>query len=427
MSARWLPGGEAMRLRLPFLAAALVGLAISTGYPAGIMAAIAMPALIFRQKSRRAAFYSALLYHGCAIWPIIPGARNFFGPHVALLTAVLLWSIATVSLSFPWAVLWSPYRTQMLWRIPIALIIASVPPLGVIGWASPLTAAGVLFPATAWLGLLACAGCASALGSFPRACATAGLLLALFVNVVHPHDPAPPQGWRAINTAFGGIAHSTLTPDSEYQIAEAIQQEALRCDASVIVFPETVVPYWTDATDQFWRRGLDALRAKRKTILVGALVPRSERSHAQPLDFSAEIAALKSGDIPLRLPQQHVLDSRGSYFNAVMVRGTERNTFRQRIPVPIAMWNPLSGRGAPISVLGPGILAVRGERAAVLICYEQLLVWPVLSSMAQRPTVMVAIANDYWATGTPIPRFQRSAVRAWSRLFGIPYVSAVNF
>lgn len=161
-----------MRSRLPFLAAGLLGLSVSTGYPAGIAAAIAMPALIFRQTSRRAASVAALLYYACAIWPVIPGARNFFGADVSLVAAFLLWSTATVSLSFPWAVLWSPNRTQMLWRIPVALIIASVLPLGVIGWASPLTAAGLLFPSTAWLGLLACAGCASALGIFPRACAT---------------------------------------------------------------------------------------------------------------------------------------------------------------------------------------------------------------------------------------------------------------
>jgi len=29
-------------------------------------------------------------------------------------------------------------------------------------------------------------------------------------------------------------------------------------------------------------------------------------------------------------------------------------------------------------------------------------------------------------TGTPIPRYQASAVRAWARLLGIPYLLAVN-
>jgi hypothetical protein len=134
--------------------------------------------------------------------------------------------------------------------------------------------------------------------------------------------------------------------------------------------------------------------------------------------------------VPLRLNgerDRRALDSGTSYFNALIVRGADLTSFRQRIPVPIAMWNPFSGHGAPINLLGPGILKVRRERVAVLICYEQLLVWPVLPSMAEHPTIMVAIANDHWATHTAIPRFQLSAVRAWSRLFAIPYLSAVNF
>lgn len=68
-----------------------------------------------------------------------------------------------------------------------------------------------------------------------------------------------------------------------------------------------------------------------------------------------------------------------------------------------------------------------GERAAVLICYEQLLSWPILTSMLAHPTVIVAVANDYWAGGTTIPEVQLAAVRAWARLISIPYVSATNF
>ena len=135
------------------------------------------------------------------------------------------------------------------------------------------------------------------------------------------------------------------------------------------------------------------------------------------LDLSATYISQDRKDAP----------TSGSYFNAVVVRGSDLTTFRQRIPVPIAMWNPFVRNGAPMNLLGPGILGVRRERVALLICYEQLLVWPVLTSMAQNPTVIVAIANDHWATGTTIPRFQLSAVRAWSRLFAVPYLSAVNF
>jgi apolipoprotein N-acyltransferase len=81
-----------------------------------------------------------------------------------------------------------------------------------------------------------------------------------------------------------------------------------------------------------------------------------------------------------------------------------------------------SGYRSP-SVCG---IPIAGERAAIWICYEQLLVWPVLESMLERPTVIVTMANNYWAAATPIPRCQASMVSAWARLFGIPHLSAVN-
>ena len=74
----------------------------------------------------------------------------------------------------------------------------------------------------------------------------------------------------------------------------------------------------------------------------------------------------------------------------------------------------------------PGVINIHGQRAAVLICYEQLLTWPVLLSMAQHPTILIVVANDYWASRTPIPAVQRVALTAWARLFALPKLMAVN-
>ena len=115
-----------------------------------------------------------------------------------------------------------------------------------------------------------------------------------------------------------------------------------------------------------------------------------------------------------------------AYDNMVILRGAETQSFKQRIPVPIGMWNPLRAASARLNISGTGLVELHGERAAILICYEQLLTWPVLASMAEHPTVLIAVANDHWVTGTPIPQFQLAAVRAWARLFRLPYLSAVN-
>ena len=65
-------------------------------------------------------------------------------------------------------------------------------------------------------------------------------------------------------------------------------------------------------------------------------------------------------------------------------------------------------------------------RVAPLICYEQLLLWPILQSALHRPEAIVAIGNGWWATGTAIPLIQHASVEAWARLFGLCLVTAIN-
>jgi len=56
--------------------------------------------------------------------------------------------------------------------------------------------------------------------------------------------------------------------------------------------------------------------------------------------------------------------------------------------------------GVPLRLGGPGVLAIDHQRAALLICYEQMLVFPVLASMLRHPTVIVGISNTFWFDGT---------------------------
>jgi apolipoprotein N-acyltransferase len=66
------------------------------------------------------------------------------------------------------------------------------------------------------------------------------------------------------------------------------------------------------------------------------------------------------------------------------------------------------------------------KRAAIVICYEQPLIWPFIASAFERPGVLIGMANDYWAVGTPIPAAQKACLRAWARLLRLPCLSATN-
>src|SRR5689334_16488635 len=80
------------------------------------------------------------------------------------------------------------------------------------------------------------------------------------------------------------------------------------------------------------------------------------------------------------------------------------------------MWKPFGGTEVPLNFFGPAVIDVLGQRVAPLLCYERLLVWPVLQSISGQSRTILAIANDHWALGETIPRFQRTAVAIWARL-----------
>ncbi len=345
-------------------AAAAIGFAAWSGRPELIGLAALMPWLVFRQQTRTAAFLVAAAYYGAANWPIVPGVLGFYGVEGSIPLGLTFWLSATLLQSLPWML-----------RSPLAYVASVLPPLGIIGWASPLTAAGILFPGMAWCGL-------AAIIFLPLVSLRITVALAIAANLLYPGDTEPPDNWEAINTEFGRIAD----PIVEFRAAESIQRQCHDSNNRVLVFPELIVPKWTESTEAFWDHA-------GTTALVGAGLP---------------------------------IPGSRRYDNVVLVPGPERRVFRQRIAVPIAMWKPFEDSGVPMRPFGPPILEIDGQRAAILICYEQLLAWPILHSALANPTLIVGLANNHWAKGTPIPAAQQAAVTAWARLFRLPKLLAVN-
>src|ERR1700689_1679111 len=122
---------------LSCLATVVLGLAVSSAHPAGIVAAfLLLPAFTFWQSSRRSCYAAATGYYAGALWPIAVGAKNFFGPDVSVIGAMAFWAVCAVLLALPYAFLWTAKTRQLLWRAPVALTIGIIPPLGLIGFAS---------------------------------------------------------------------------------------------------------------------------------------------------------------------------------------------------------------------------------------------------------------------------------------------------
>lgn len=101
--------------------------------------------------SRWSRFLSAFLYFLAGSWGIVPGAETFFGtgPETGLL-GLILWFGSSAVLSLPW--IWAGTARG----IALALVLDAFPPLGLIGWLSPLSAAGVFSPDLEWLAFFSC-------------------------------------------------------------------------------------------------------------------------------------------------------------------------------------------------------------------------------------------------------------------------------
>ena len=195
---------------------------------------------------------------------------------------------------------------------------------------------------------------------------------------------------EVVNTRLGDVGRSA---EAEFKAAEFIQQHALSSHARVIFFPETVIPRWTEATDQFWEPTIETLARSGKTVLIGTTF-----------------------DIP----------SQSGYDNGIVVRGTQTGRLLQQIPVPIGMWNPLQDAGAQLGLFRPALTRVSGRRVAVVLCFEELLTWPMIKAVIRRPDTLVGINNRHWCPGDSVAILQDSIMGNWGRLGGVSTLTATN-
>lgn len=333
-----------------------------------------MPWFVFRQQTRSRAAAAAFTYFAAASAPI-PWITD------GLAIGIGISFTASAILTLPWIALWHRDDAQRYWRIPAALLLSAIPPIGIINWASPLTAAGLLFPGTGLAGLAAAALAEAVWPVYPKTVA-AGILAS---NLLY-FPPSQPSGIQALPTADSA---------STFQKEESARLAILNAHSNLTILPEGAVRRWTEATETFWKETIDDLKRTNRIALIGAGLP---------------------------------IPNSDEFHNSVITIGTSQtDRLDQRIPIPIGMWKPFGpADGVPLNLTGPGTLKLGEHRIAILICYEQLLVWPMVHSALEKPTLIVGISNASSTKHTYIPAAQEACLQAWSRLFGIPTVAAVN-
>ena len=387
--------------------AALSALAVTTGVIAwsGHLATIPLslfaPLLVYHAKSRPHAYASMFCYYAVASWPLIPGARAFFGLQGTPLIGLFLCLAAAALMALPWGLLFTRGRGRAALSVPLCILLTAMPPLGIIGWASPLLSAGVLFPGSKWFGLALIIAFLS-LFRFKPAQSVVSLTFCALVFHFQYTQAQIPAGWEAVNTNYGGSGQGDTDFTTEYNTHQSMQTTIIESRAAVLLFPEHLVTNWNESTEAFWGDTLTSVATQHRTVLIGAGINQPGDSR-NPFD-------------------------QDRYLNVLLARGKDNTAlYQERIPIPIAMWKPVGDEGVPLNLFARGTIHVHNQNVAVLICYEQILVWPFLSSALEHPTILLTTTNYYWAKNTRIPAIQQSSTASWARLFHLPALSATNF
>jgi len=384
-----LPSRHSLVRATAFVAGAVaIGAVAWCGNVLALPLAVLFPALWAFSPSRFIATLVAAGYFLSSSRGLPEGVTIFYATDMIM--GIGLWLAASLCFVVVHSWLWTAKQDrQRPVRYAMAVSLMSVPPFGIVGWASPITAAGVLFPGWGWFGLVATAIGLSAMTT--RAWSIIGLVFGVaFLSATSWTAPKPPAGWIGIDTEFDYDDHGRHADYGQHLATIALVRKAATVGASKIVLPESAFGIWTPTTERFWKRNLKGLDV---TVAGGAIV----------------------------------VDEAG--YDNIIIEVTGQGAkiiYRERMPVPVSMWQPWSTGGAAAHFFDNPQVGFAGTSIVPLICYEQLIVWPIVQSMLFHPDVIVAIGNGWWTGDTNIVAIQKASAEAWAALFEVPLVTAFN-
>lgn len=384
--------------REPLRAALLVGAAVASGWLGWsghvllLPAALAFPFLWSMAASRSAAALIAGGYFLAASRGLPQGVATFYASD--LWPGFLLWFAAALSFISVHTALWTRAGGWRPLCYLVAAILMAVPPFGITGWAHPIMAAGVLFPGYGWFGLAALT--AGLMGLVSRKGPAVAIALSGFWlwSAASWTDPKLPESWRGVDLVMGSSLGRDIGLSRQRELI-ATAKHAVGSSALYIVLPESALGFWTTTVERLWT---SALHDSDVVVVAGAAV----------------------------------VDATG-YDNILVAIGRDgaRVFYRERMPVPGSMWQPWrawlgEAGGARADFFANPVVEIGSTKIAPLICYEQLIVWPVLQSMLEDPDAIVAVGNGWWTAGTSIVAIQRASAIAWAKLFAKPLVLSFN-
>ena len=335
----------------------------------------------------------------------IPAGSTVFFSYPNMLYGFLMLLTSSTILTLVWYLFFLPQNNRafipLFTRLLLVFIFITIPPVGIIGWASPLLSVGFLLPGTGFYGIFLFLAAVAVISiehiraENKRTSASILTAYILFAFFFAPDTRMKPADWQAIDTHFGRSASGSAVSRS-LKPFYIILPEIEKSSAQYILLPETFFFFWSPEVKGEIQPILDRLHKRAQTIVVGAAIYDERRE---------------------------------KYDNClIFLSGKDEKIYRQRIPVPLSMWRPFAVDGANAYPWGKGTLRIESTESVCLLCYEQFLAWPMLRSMSgyPRPEVLIAAANQWWCGNTCIPNIQRGSAASWAMLFNIPIITATN-
>lgn len=365
---------------------------------------IALPYLWASSPSRLSAGGVWISYYLAGSREVPEIVATFFQGQPLANLGTIIWFAHAFLLALPWLITWTRNTSTAGWviRTFVALVISTIPPLGLIGWLSPLLAAGEFFPGMSWAGLalllsgLVALAAWSTIGKPFQLALIAGFSFAsVFAHLTYV-SPQKLSDFEVFSTELGKYPYQgPFAAQLAYHqtLIDSVDEAIKANPGKVLVFPESVAGRWTPQIRTLWRATDRLAESSNTVLLVGADVPAGS----------------------------------DKFVDGLVVMGAESGYIPNRIPMPFGVWAPWSENSAIADVFGNGLFNIRNVKIGLFVCYEEYLVFPMLLTYYQNPKAVVGIANHWFLQNEQISGYiQNGSAISMARLFNLPVARSVN-
>jgi hypothetical protein len=353
--------------------------------------------LYFQAQTRSNFFIAVFAYYLAASRGLFTGTITYYDNQI--LYAFIIWSGAAFVISIVWVIFWSnsPRAKPLFFLLASLLVI--LPPFGLIGWANPLLAAGLFFPGWGFFGVgtLLLSIIVFELYTRGRNRWIVSIIAVVTVMLLNYNfKPLEDSVFATTQTKYGKL-YDEKNRDFmiDYKTGINFVGIANSVKSKNVLLPESAAGWWAQGNNtnmMIWGN-----LEPDKTVLTGASIQKND--------------SLTNDNVLLQIKNDGY-----------------KILYRQRVPVLVEMWRPWENTGTTAYLFRQKpVVSIDGiGKTGILICYEQLLFYTLMETMAYNPDRIIALSNLWWAKQTSIKEIQIASLELVSSLFNVPLSLSLN-